>query len=91
MLKWVAAICCILAIALSATTGWALYSRFSGTNRARAANAHVWHVVICDIEQQTFADKKITSEQKSLSIQFFDGLLVNDIHTDPCGLQGGTS
>lgn len=78
-----------LLLVSSAVTAWALYDRFQQSNRNRQANALVWHVVICDIEKQVLADKRSSPAEKVRFIEFYDHLLVVDVHAAPCGLQGG--
>jgi hypothetical protein len=66
-------------------SGWALYDRFSGTNRARADNKRVWHAVVCSIEQAVYKNKTLTITKKRDAIAFYDGLLINQVHTSGCG------
>lgn len=75
----------LTAIAL-VLSGWAIASRFSETNRARAANKAVWHAVLCDIERATDARKDISKRRKIQSIKYYDHLLVDLVHTRGCGL-----
>lgn len=48
-------------------------------------NANTWHAVICSIEQAVIEDPKQPREEKVRFIKFYDGLLVNQVHTQPCG------
>lgn len=70
----------------SAASAWALYSRFEQANRNRSANARVWRAVICSIEVAVKEDKKSSAAEKHAAYKFYDGLLVNSVHTSPCGL-----
>lgn len=67
--------------------GVSLIVRFNQTNTLRQRQDRVWRVVLCDIEQQTLADKKTSLPDKIRAVQFYDGLLVKDIKTAPCGLK----
>lgn len=72
-----------LALVLS---GWALYGRFAATNEARRNNQHVWHAVICSIEQATLSNTKRPLADRKASVQFFERLLINNVKTAPCRL-----
>jgi hypothetical protein len=77
----------VIFVLLSGLTGWALYSRFEQTNRNRDTNAAIWHAVICSIEQQSLNDPFTSNDSKRASVKFFDGLLMDDVHTTGCGLK----
>lgn len=72
-------------LSLSAAGG-AFIARFDATNEARHNNMVVWHGVICSIEQAVIKSANLTHEKKLDSLRFYDGLLVNYVKTDPCGL-----
>lgn len=66
--------------------GWALYDRFQQTNQFRAAQAHVWHAVICSIEVAVVKSPHLPEAKKRQSLRFYDRLLVQDVNAPPCGL-----
>lgn len=47
-------------------------------------NKKVWHAVICSIEQQVIRSG-ISRDRATKAIAFYDSLLINDVHTSPCG------
>ena len=73
-------------VTLSLMLAWSLYDRFEQTNEARRENKAVWHAVICNIEQSVIANGKTPLSDKVVFIRFYDGLLVNDVHTRGCGI-----
>jgi hypothetical protein len=80
-------VCLTLATVASVVAAGGFYTRFEETNHNRAANARVWHVVICDIEQQVLRNSA-SPVNKVDFLKFYDHLLVSDVHAAPCGLQG---
>ncbi len=46
----------IMTLAAMTAAGVSFWLRFNQTNDFRTAQAHAWHVVICDIEAQTVAN-----------------------------------
>jgi hypothetical protein len=81
-----------IAIAVLATTtavaitlaGWALYARFEQGNENRAANSHVWHAVICQIETSV-VKAHLPAAKERAALRFYDRLLTVDVQTDGCG------
>lgn len=67
-------------------SGWALYSRFTETNHARADNRAVWHAVICSLERATMKQPHVPPARVRTVLVFYDKLLVEDVHAAPCGL-----
>lgn len=65
--------------------GWAAYTRFSDTNHTRIREAATWRAVICSIEKAVIEDKTIPHERKVFALRFYDRLLVENVHTQPCG------
>lgn len=45
----------------------------------------MWHAVICSIEQAVYKNKTLTVVKKRDAIAFYDGLLINQVHTVGCG------
>lgn len=78
----VAAIAVVIALGSAA---FALTERTLATNDAVSTQKRTWHAVICSIESQTIQNPKTPYTQKVLTVQFFDGLLVHNIQTAPCG------
>ncbi len=69
-------------------SGVSLMMRFHQTNTLRADQTHAWVAVICDIEHQVVSSK-LPLTQKLKDVKFYDGLLINDIHTAACGIPIG--
>lgn len=68
------------------SAGFALYFRFSETNRNRQDIKRTWHAVICTIEQSVISDKTMPYKKKVRIVKFYDGLLVNSVGAMPCRL-----
>ncbi len=77
----------LIAVSLicSLISAWAIFARFTDTNHRRAENKAVWHAVICTIEQSVNNNSNLTHTQKLLSFRFYDGLLIDQVHTNGCG------
>lgn len=84
--KLVIAVIALTVFVAMVVSGVSLIARFNQTNVLRERQDRVWHVVLCDIEQQTLSDKKTSLAEKIQAVKFYDGLLVRDIQTAPCGL-----
>jgi len=67
-------------------SSWALFTRFSESNRVRRENAQIWHQVICDIERQVVLQHYPVS-RKRFVIRFYNRLLVKDAHALPCDVK----
>lgn len=75
----------VLLLLSSTVTALLLYNRFAATNANRESNKRVWHAVICTIETQTLLSKHASPAAKATAVEFYDGLLVSDVHTTGCG------
>ena len=84
---FIASACGVAAFLALALAGVSLIVRFDATNQARANNARVWHAVICNIETTVIAKKGVSLAQKRYAVQFYDHLLVSDVHSAACGLE----
>ena len=89
--KFGAAVALLLTLLCAGVTSAILYDRFEQTNRNRAANAAIWHAVICDIEKQLIInrDGEFSAAKRKAALRFYDNLLVKDAHAAPCGLYPG--
>jgi hypothetical protein len=74
-----------MAFASLSVSGWALYGRFEQSNAAREANIHVWHAVICSIEQSV-TKAHLAPKKERDALRFYDHLLTAEVQTDGCGL-----
>jgi hypothetical protein len=71
-------------VALGAA-GLAFVSRYNSADQYRADTQATWRAVICAIEQQVAATQR-SNVDKQTALQFYDRLLVENIHTEPCGI-----
>lgn len=89
--KTAALVALILILLSAAGIAGGLYTRFTQTNKNRAANARIWHAVICDIQKSVVdpqkGQRKLSPTEQARFLAFYDRLLVVDAHAAPCGIK----
>jgi hypothetical protein len=74
-------------LALSGIVAYQFNQIAQSRAQGRSQSVYTWRAVICSIEKVAIKNPETPRDQKVRSVEFFDGLLVNNVRTAPCGLR----